>query len=36
MTPLLTEANELTAIFTSAAKTTRLSKQQSNLENRPS
>lgn len=32
--PLLDEANELTAIFTSAAKTARLSNQQSTIENR--
>lgn len=32
--PLLDEANELTAIFTAAAKTSRLSNQQSKIENR--
>ena len=34
--PLLDEANELTAIFTASAKTTRLSNQQSKIENRKS
>ena len=32
--PLLDEANELTAIFTSAGKTARLSNQQSKIESR--
>ncbi|MCX5733344.1 MAG: four helix bundle protein [candidate division NC10 bacterium] len=32
--PLLNEANELTAIFTAAAKTSRLSNRQSKIENR--
>ena len=32
--PILDEANELTAIFTAAAKTSRLSNQQSKIENR--
>jgi four helix bundle protein len=32
--PLLDEANELTAIFTAAAKSSRLSNQQSKIENR--
>lgn len=31
VTPLLDEANELTAIFTAAAKTSRLGNQQSNI-----
>lgn len=34
--PLLDEADELTAIFTAAAKTSRLSNQQSRIENRTS
>ena len=34
--PLLEEANELTAIFTASAKTTRLTNQQSNINNRTS
>lgn len=34
--PLLDEANELTAIFTASAKTTRLNNQQSKIENRKS
>ena len=32
--PLLDEADELTAIFTAAAKTSRLSNQQAKIENR--
>jgi four helix bundle protein len=34
--PLLDEANELTAIFTAAAKTSRLSNRQSKIEDRTS
>ena len=34
--PLLEEANELTAIFTASAKTTRLTNQQSKINNRKS
>ena len=34
--PLLEEANELTAIFTASAKTTRLTNQQSRINNRKS
>jgi four helix bundle protein len=34
--PLLDEANELTAIFTAAAKTSRLSNRQSTIEDRTS
>jgi four helix bundle protein len=34
--PLLDEANELTAIFTAAAKTSRLANQQSKIDNRKS
>ncbi len=34
--PLLAEANELTALFTAAAKTSRLSNQQSKIANRKS